>query len=184
MRCAQGSDVRPLTCAQPVMPGRTARRPRSRSVYCATCDGQRRARADDRHLAAEHVDEVGQLVERRAAQQPPDPGDARVAGVDREAGADVLGAGDHRAQLEHLELAAVAADAALAVDRPAARLEADGDDRECEHRRGRREHRERHDDVEGAAAHQRVPSAASQPAGVPWRSQSHSPAATEAVVST
>ena len=39
MRCAQGSDARPLTCAQPVMPGRTARRPRSRSVYCATCAG-------------------------------------------------------------------------------------------------------------------------------------------------
>ena len=28
-----------------------------------------RARADDRHLALEHVDEVGQLVEREAAQQ-------------------------------------------------------------------------------------------------------------------
>ena len=29
----------------------------------------RRARADDRHLAAQHVDEVRQLVERRAAQE-------------------------------------------------------------------------------------------------------------------
>ena len=35
-----------------------------------------------------------------------------------------------------------------------------------------------------AAARQRVPSAASQEASVPWRSQSHSPAAGEAVVST
>ena len=39
MRSLHGSDARPLICAQPVMPGRTARRPRSRSVYCATCDG-------------------------------------------------------------------------------------------------------------------------------------------------
>ena len=31
-----------------------------------------RARADERHLAAQHVDEVGQLVERRAAQQRAD----------------------------------------------------------------------------------------------------------------
>ncbi len=38
-------------------------------------------------------------------------------------------------------------------------------------------------DVERAADH-RVPSAASQAASVPWRSQSHRPAAGEAVVST
>ena len=36
MRSCQGSDARPLTCAQPVMPGRTARRPRWRSVYWST----------------------------------------------------------------------------------------------------------------------------------------------------
>ena len=39
----------------------------------------RRPRADDRHLAAQHVDEVRQLVERGAAQQAPDARDARVA---------------------------------------------------------------------------------------------------------
>ena len=80
-------------------------------------DGDRRARADDRHLSAQHVDEVGHLVERRAAQQAPDAGDARVALADRQPGAHVLGAGDHRAQLEHVERAAVLAHAPLAVDR-------------------------------------------------------------------
>ena len=39
MRWGQGSDARPLTCAQPVMPGLSARRPRWRSVYCATWTG-------------------------------------------------------------------------------------------------------------------------------------------------
>ena len=97
----------------------------------------------------------------------------------------MLGAVDHRAQLEHLELAPVLAHPALAVERAAARLEDDGEDRDGEHRGGDDERGERDGDVEGAArVHQRVPSAASQPAGVPWRSQSHSPAATDAVVST
>jgi pyridoxine 5'-phosphate synthase PdxJ len=60
-------------------------------------------RADDRHVAAQDVDEVGQLVDREAPQQRADAGDARVALVDREAGAHRLGARDHRPQLEHVE---------------------------------------------------------------------------------
>src|SRR5919198_698774 len=82
MRSSQCSSVRPLTCAQPVMPGLTARRPRWRS-----------------------------------GQEAADAGDARVAFAHGEAGAHVLGAGDHGAQLEDVELLAVSADAALTVDR-------------------------------------------------------------------
>ena len=37
-----------------------------------------RARADDAHVAAQDVDELRQLVEAEAAQQPPHPGDARI----------------------------------------------------------------------------------------------------------
>ena len=101
-RCARdhGSEARPWTCAQPVMPGATARRPRWRSVYWATCTWTRRARADDRHLAAQDVDEVRQLVDRGPPQDRADAGDARVALVHRQAGAHALGAVDHRAQLE------------------------------------------------------------------------------------
>lgn len=39
MRCDHGSAARPCTCAQPVIPGLTASRPRWRSVYWATCTG-------------------------------------------------------------------------------------------------------------------------------------------------
>jgi hypothetical protein len=140
-------------------------------------DRDGRPRADDRHLALEDVDQVGDLVERGAAQQGADARDARVALGDREARAHVLGAADHRAQLEDVELAAVLADAALAVDRVALALQADRDHREQEERRGEQERGPGHGDVEGAAEHgaaraQRVPSGGAQPAGVPWRAQS------------
>jgi hypothetical protein len=79
------------------MPGRIASRPRWRSVYCSTCTGDGGARADDRHVAAQDVDEVGQLVDREPPQDGADPGDARVALVDGEAGPHRLGARDHRA---------------------------------------------------------------------------------------
>ena len=39
MRSSQGSEARPFTCAQPVIPGLIARRPRWRGLYCATCAG-------------------------------------------------------------------------------------------------------------------------------------------------
>src|SRR5204863_1809144 len=43
--------------------------------------------ADDRHLAAQHVPEIGHLVERVAPQERSDPGDPVVALVDRQPGA-------------------------------------------------------------------------------------------------
>ena len=97
-----------MTCAQPVMPGLT-REPAALALgVLRDLRRHRRPRADQRHLAAQHVDEVRQLVERGAAQERADARDARVAGVDREPRADVLRAVDHRAQLEHVERAAVA----------------------------------------------------------------------------
>ena len=176
MRSGHGSDARPLTWAH----GEAAALARA---VLRDLRGQRRARADDRHLAAEDVHEVRQLVERRAPQDLPDARDAGVAGIDGHPGADVLGAVDHRAELQDVELAAVEADAALAVDRMPARLQADRDHRRDQQRRGDRQRDGSDDDVEGPARH-RVPWTGSQPAGVPWRSQSHRPAATEAVVRT
>src|ERR1700730_6582244 len=64
---------------------------------------QGRTRPDQRHLAADDVPELRQLVEGDPAQQPPHPRDARVTPVDGVAGADGLGSDDHRAQLEELE---------------------------------------------------------------------------------
>ena len=125
IRSCHGSAARPLTCAQPVMPGSTASRPSWRSVYCVDLHPHGRARADQAHLAAQHVDEVRQLVEREAPQQRADARDARIALVDRQPGAHLLGAAHHRAQLEQVEVAAALADPALAVDRRAAALEPD-----------------------------------------------------------
>ena len=73
-----------------------------------------RPRPDDRHLAAQHVPQVRQLVERVAAQQLPDPRDPVVALLDREPGAGELGPADHRAQLVDLERLPVPAHARLA----------------------------------------------------------------------
>ena len=58
---------------------------------------QRRPRADERHVAAQHVPELRQLVEARLAQNASDRRDARIVG-----------------QLEHL-LAARAVSAAFAL---------------------------------------------------------------------
>ena len=69
-----------------------------------------RARAHQRHLAADHVDQLRQLVEREAAQEAPDPGHPRVLAdleqrarllVERlELVLDLLGVLAHRAELE------------------------------------------------------------------------------------
>ena len=80
----------------------------------------RGARADDRHLPPQHVHEVGQLVEREAAQEGADARDARVV-VDleerpaalhlvlvRELEAPGLGVLDHRPELHDPELAPAA----------------------------------------------------------------------------
>ena len=85
MRSCQGSDARPLTCAQPVMPGRTASRPRWRSEYWSTwtCTVGRGPTSDI--SPASTLIRFGQLVDRVAAQPGADAGDARVAGLDDQA---------------------------------------------------------------------------------------------------
>ena len=42
--------------------------------------GERGARADERHITAKNVEELGELVDRGLTQQGPDAGDARVVG--------------------------------------------------------------------------------------------------------
>src|SRR5207245_3766549 len=89
---------------------------------------QRRPRADQRHLAAQDVPELRQLVEGEPAQHAPDSRDARLAAVRGVAGAFPLRPDAHRAQLQELEVDAVLADAHLAIeDRPTVReLDRDG----------------------------------------------------------
>jgi hypothetical protein len=133
-----------------------------------------RPRADEGHLPAQDVHEVRQLVDRRAPQERADARDPVVALVDGEPGAHALGARDHRPELVDLEGAPVLAHAPLAVDRMPGRLEADEQGGDPQDRGGGGQRGARHRDVErplAPVAH-RVPSAGSQPAGVPWRSQS------------
>src|SRR5437764_946106 len=81
------------------------------------------ARADDRHVAAQDVEQLRQLVERQAAH---DLADARAAVVALDAAGSLARLGHellldgrrdpHRAELEHVELATVETDATLAIE--------------------------------------------------------------------
>ena len=84
-------------------------------------------RADQRHVAADHVPQLRQLVDVGPAQEPADLGHPVVGGLGPADDAVGLGVGAHRAQLHDLELLAVLAEAALAVEHRAAVLELDGD---------------------------------------------------------
>src|SRR5205814_7364380 len=94
------------------------------AVDAAILVGHERPRPDEAHLAANHVDELGQLVQIGAAKEAAHTRDAWVLGHLEEAlGALVarhelrlhrVGAVVHRAELEDPEGLAVAADAPLA----------------------------------------------------------------------
>src|SRR5881275_2289653 len=86
---------------------------------------QRRTRADDRHVAADDVPELRQLVEAQPSEDTPALRDARVAAVDGEPGSLLLGADHHGAQLQELEVGAASADADLLVEDGPAVLELD-----------------------------------------------------------
>ena len=96
--------------------------------------GQCRTRADEGHLATHDVDEVWQLVERPAPQEPADASDSRVALVDRHSGAHPFRPNDHRAQLHDLEGVPVQARSALPVEHRPAAVELDSDCANRDHR--------------------------------------------------
>ena len=62
------------------MPGVRCRRRRSRPLDLRVLVEDERARADEAHLAAQDVEQLRQLVERRAAQEAADARDPRVVG--------------------------------------------------------------------------------------------------------
>ena len=141
-----------------------------------------RARADERHLALEHVEELRQLVEARAPQEGADPRDARVVrdlehprvATGREVHVQVrelvlprLGVGGHRPELEDPEdLLRPAAPGLAEEDRPRessliASGDPDQDGREAPASADRRD-----DEVEAALQEPRRP-------GEPERRQAH-----------
>src|SRR4029079_4533993 len=124
-------------------------------------------RPDHGHVAPEHVPELRQLVHGEAPQDAADARDPCVALVDGEAGADVLGADGHRAELHEVEILAVLPDPRLAGEHAGSVVELDRKRRGGEERARKREAEPRHGDV-GRTVH-RV-AAGSQAAGTPrWR---------------
>ena len=133
--------LRSVTCHQPVIPGLTARRCRSNSVYSATSLGRGGRGPTTDIWPGEHVDELRELVDGVLANELADPGDARVVlHLEHGAGDLVLplelsealvSVFIHAAELPHAEggQAAVVvglAHAHLAVEQVALALRADG----------------------------------------------------------
>ena len=147
-----------------MIPGLTLSRKRCSGAVALDQLDLLRARPDDRHLAAQHVDQLRQLVEAEPAQEAPDAGHAGVVGelehrVAQVVEADhvlepVLGVGDHGPELVHLERAAVEPGAGLVEEHGPAAVELDRD-RDQGEERGREQEPDRGDDDVEAALDQR-----------------------------
>ena len=117
-------------------------------------------RADEAHLALQHVDDLRNLVEREAAEEPPDARDPRVlADLEERAlgfvlvlelGLELGGARDHRAELQHRKLALPDADAAIDEEDRPARVELDRKRDERPHREPDHDDERAHEEVEAA----------------------------------
>jgi hypothetical protein len=82
------------------------------------------ARSDETHVAAQHVDQLGELVERGRAQSPPERRDASIIGQELAAAIALVG---HRAKLEELERAIVEAGASLSEEHRTTKAHANRD---------------------------------------------------------
>ena len=116
-------------------------------------DGILGSRADERHLAAEHVGELRQLVELRPGEHAPD---AREALVVDERQPRTGGVAPHLAELDHVELAAIATDPARPIEHGAGLVDHDRDRDDEEDRQREHEQDARKDDVEDPGEHGRA----------------------------
>lgn len=91
------------------------------------------SRADDAHLSAQYVDELRQLVQPRASQDPADPGYAGIP-LPGPLGPGLLRVLDHGPELEAVVLPAVLAHSLLHVEDGPSRIQLDRHGREQEHR--------------------------------------------------
>ena len=143
------------------MPGISSRRRRCQPSIALVLLDHERARADEAHLAAHDVEQLRQLVQRGAcaASRPTRVTRGSSAILNRPSCASLrsrsdvlhrLGVGDHRAELEHVEALAVAADAQLAEEHRAAAVELDRDRDRDQQRRDREQPERGADEVEGA----------------------------------
>ena len=89
-RCSGGRAARPprsrrcrfgrSPATDPVRPGFTARRPKVMRLVVGEVGLEERPRADERHVAGEHVVQLRQLVETPAPNDATEPRDARIGG--------------------------------------------------------------------------------------------------------
>uniref|UniRef100_A0A0N4Z3F3 LigA n=1 Tax=Parastrongyloides trichosuri TaxID=131310 RepID=A0A0N4Z3F3_PARTI len=108
------------------------------------------ARADQRHLAAQDVYQLGQFIQAGGAQELAQTGDAVVAGCDLTAGGGVGGFLTHGAELPHHDLFLVEAVAALAKQGRALAVQPHGQADQEQNRAERDQGQRRQDDVEDA----------------------------------
>ena len=105
----------PLSWASPVMPGRTAKTPRSSRSQTGTG-------ADQTHVSAEDIPQLGQFVQFSSAQETSETGDDR--GIDMMTG-DRVGAWLHGAKFIHNTGLLVSPNALLVKERGPGRKPAD-----------------------------------------------------------
>src|SRR3954453_2949013 len=136
----------------------------SRFAVVPPIGDRQRARTDQRHLTAQHVDQLGQLVERCAPQPAPQPGDPRIDGhLEQlparvpvqlvETGPQRLGVAAHRAELPHRELPPTPPGPGLPEDRRPGAGEPDGKRDRHQHRRENDQGDQRHQPVEQRLRH-------------------------------
>src|SRR6185437_12664432 len=105
-----------------------------------------RAGADDAHAPLQHIDELGQLIERVPAQEGADAGNTGIALV-RLADGVAIFAHAHRTEFIDEDLLAVEAVAALLENDGAGRIQLDGDGDEQQERSDQHQDEQREDDI-------------------------------------
>ena len=146
---------RPAICQGPVRPGRRSARRACQDSVSVRLRHHQRARADEAHVAEQHIEQLRRLVEREAADHPADAGDPVVVRV-LDDGAVVAhlhgGGGLHGAELVELEETPAAPRATLREQHRPARIELDRERDQREQWREREQQHRRADDVERALA--------------------------------
>ena len=103
------------------------------------------------HGAAEHVDELAQLVQTAFADQFAHAGDAAIV-AHGDLCADLVGILHHGAEFEDAELLSVLGHAHLSVEHRAGGIQLDGDGQQQKHRRQHHQHQRRHHHIKDALA--------------------------------
>ena len=112
--------------------------------------GERRARADEAHVAFQNIDGLRQLVDRRGADDPSDLRHAAVAFAAVYARACVLRVDHHRAEFVHIKCLVVFAESHLLEDDRSLGLQFDRDSRDQKYGPQDQQNAGRDDDIKAS----------------------------------